>query len=314
MDKDNQIFLMAYPPLPKVDMQQVLAQMSVHDADYLQIAAPSWILSDEYDAAHLRKQLQSLIDLYSHGKVVWAAVVQANQLLWEAMPVSCPAEVVFDPEGQIPIEQLLQTAHALYAVKNTQPDDAELAEYAAHLTVETQYAAKRVPKAISGDRCLYTNTPFIWRLHLPDGVLSLPYFPILVCPDRPDVVTVLPARFWADSALHRYWLEHSHDETVLLSAAMAQQKGHLWRKLPSSVLYPPSAALRNLLNPNAPPHTDNAPSEASKAFLQACLQDVHSDNQQYRQSRVVPMLARVFWWVVKIAGLLLLFSPLWSRS
>ena len=38
---------------------------------------------------------------------------------------------------------------------------------------------------------------FVAQAHLPDGLLSLPSLPVLIDPERPDVVAVLPAfRAW----------------------------------------------------------------------------------------------------------------------
>lgn len=185
------------------DRQLAFAQLDRADIGYLQMIPPDWMTEDE-----LYDQLQQLVELYTKGKVVWAHIVQANKLLFTPeYPYSCPAEIIYDPTGRTPPSYLAEIAHQLYALKDTIPDNPELVDYAKHITDEsTRIIGNNVPDIITS-LPLKTTTMFIWRLHLPNGVLNSA-FPILIS-DTTDEVTVLPAKFW-DKSYYASWIEDSY--------------------------------------------------------------------------------------------------------
>ena len=171
--------------------------MQEKELAYLQIVPPSWMLNND----PLIEQINHLGKLYSEGRLVWAAIVQANKFLFdEDKAFSCPADIVYDPTGRTPSYQLTNVASQLYALKHTTPDDPELRRYAEHVTDEQERHIQRVPSALSA-LPLITTGIFLWRPHLPNGKLSMNIIPILVHDDCEGIVTMLPARFWEGSYL-----------------------------------------------------------------------------------------------------------------
>lgn len=188
--------------LEKDDRKKLLKNFDVIDYAYLQMIKPSWMNRKEL----LTEQLNQLSHLYLEGKVVWACVVQANAMLWtEKDPYSCPAEVVYDPTGKASFAELAEVADTLYSLKYTKPKDPILAEYAEHITNElTRIIGKDVPNVIT-PLPLKISSIFIWRMHLPNGVLQR-FLPILIS-DKTDVTTVLPAVFWHED-IYQDWIDN----------------------------------------------------------------------------------------------------------
>ena len=187
------------------DRQSEFADLDEADLAYLQMMPPSWM-----DGDALYEQMNQLATLYKTGKVVWAHVVQANKMLWTEDEVySCPAEILYDPTGRTPVSHLAEVAHKLYELKHTIPDtnDLELIEYAEHITNEfTRVLGFDIPNSIT-PLPLKSTTVFVWRLHLPNGVLQ-GSFPILIS-DETLEVTILPAKFW-DKDYYDEWIESSY--------------------------------------------------------------------------------------------------------
>lgn len=182
-------------------MQDVLSQMEERELAYLQMTPPLWMPNDL-----LMNQVSSLADLYTKGKVVWAAIVQANATLFDEKQLySNPAMVIYDPKGLASIDHLYDAAHKLFELKNTTPDDSELAEHAERITKERRRDVMHVPLSVS-EYSLRTKAIFIWCPHLPDGVLRYGHFPILLLDDE---ATLLPARFWKDTDLYKNWVAES---------------------------------------------------------------------------------------------------------
>lgn len=196
------------------DMPTALRQTPLADLPYLQILPPYWLLSDP-----LYSQIECLAKLYRNGRVVWAYVVQAPKELYDARDYrsSQPATVVFDPEGRTAVSTLQAVVEHLLALKGggpnsaTDTDDAEIRACAAHLREEDARYIGSVPAAISRQFAapqLCMASVFIWRLHLPNGLLSMPFFPVLT---DGELATVLPARYWQHTDHYRDWLASSPD-------------------------------------------------------------------------------------------------------
>lgn len=186
-----------------IDMKDALSKMEERELEYLQMTPPQWMKGGD---DLLMNQLSSLADLYTKGKIVWAAIVQANTMLFDdKLAYSCPAMIIYDPKGLATVEQLHDAARKLFELKNTEPDDPELAKHAEIITGERKRDSMDVPSSVS-EYSLRTATMFIWRPHLPDGVLRYGHFPILLLDDK---ATLLPARFWRETDLYKSWVEES---------------------------------------------------------------------------------------------------------
>lgn len=228
---DGVDFHQPLPPLPTMTLQfnreRAFANLDKADLAYLQVMPPSWMKDDV-----LYEQLNQLATLYKTGKVVWAYIVQANVMLFSADDVySCPAEIVYDPTGRTPVTYLAEIARELYALKHTTPDsnEPEIVEYAKHITDEsTRMVGFDIPSSIT-PLPLKSTTMFIWRLHLPNGVLHKPAFPILIS-DKTEAVTVLPAKFWDQNYYHE-WMEDSYfHEDMYYGVRKLYDSENRWKK------------------------------------------------------------------------------------
>ena len=214
----------AFPQLDShLNINQAINRLQANQRHYLQTVIPEWMKTDD-----LFSQISAMPKLYREGKVVWAAVVQANNLLFSPdNGASAPAEVVFDPTGQTSPEQLIAARDTLYALKNTQPEDEAARRYAEHLTGESSRLFNFPYPQNLGENDLVCSTVWIWCMHLPDGMLSMPVFPILYHPDTDGRIMPLPARFWPE-ALYRQWIQQSMQEhgsnCDLLPTILAQEK------------------------------------------------------------------------------------------
>ncbi len=172
---------------------------------YLNISTPSWCDSDDDLFATFQNQRL----LMSNGIVVWAHIVQANRLLFEAGNDNCPASVVFSPNVSLKIDpnDLGKVAKALFKLKGTSPIESELKEFADNITDErTRTFGLKVPKSISPRVDLYEASTFVTRKHLPNRILTRPFFPLLIAPRAPYYNIPLPSRYWPPQFVD-YWCQ-----------------------------------------------------------------------------------------------------------
>ena len=210
----------------KFDREAAFANLDKADLAYLQMMPPKWMKKDS-----LYEQMNQLAKLYKTGKVVWAHVVQANKMLWtEEQVYSCPAEILYDPTGRTPVSHLAEVAYELYNLKDTIPDtpDEEILEYAKHITDEfTRVIGFDIPNSIS-PLPLKSTTMFVWRLHVPNGVLKAS-FPILISDETPEI-TILPAKFWSKD-YYDEWIENSYFKAdMYYSVRKIYESENPWKK------------------------------------------------------------------------------------
>lgn len=186
------------PPRPRLP-----AKNEMH---YLLPVPPKWVTESESEP--FSGYFEDRQRVLREGHLVWAAIVQANTMLFDPGPHDHPAEVVYtlDPGQVEDPARLLQVAERIYALKETAPEDEELARLAHHLTVETErlFGQPIVPW-LSNGMDLELSSVMVHRKHLPSGFLRRSVFPILVAPD-PRWVMVLPERYWP-TGLVDWWAE-----------------------------------------------------------------------------------------------------------
>lgn len=188
-----------------VNLPKKLANLKPQQRYYLQIKKPHWMQSDN----ELFPQLQYLGECYREGKVVWGALVQANKQLIQSrnphMPNGYPGEIVYDPTGRTNATELMAYAHKLYELKTKDSDNPELATHGQRLKNEREYVIGRPYPSSLTNLPLRISTVFFWRHHLPNGLLSQSFFPILIHDKYKGVATPLPSRFWKQQFIE-YWL------------------------------------------------------------------------------------------------------------
>jgi hypothetical protein len=156
-------------------------------------ARPPWMQDD--DALSEIYARQAL--LLSQGRVSWAALIMANQLMFQPGNTDCPGMLVhaagdyFDAHPN----ELHVIARCIGELKSTDPADPQLLNLAKLLRTEMDRGMSvPLPGGIS-DRPLLTSTFMLMRKHIPGGVMGCRIFPILSHPDTPAVM-MLPFEFW----------------------------------------------------------------------------------------------------------------------
>ena len=187
------------PPTLAIDPTACFKSLRQDEMPYAWIPAPAWIERDD-----LKKAFYRYRDLWFGGRVVWGRIVQANTDLFAEGEADLPGEVIYDPGGTLRHVDLIEPARALLALKGTRPADRALRDFAEYFEAGSLRAmGKQVPESITPHRLLVSSILF-HRRHLPDGKLSLSYFPVLVNDKYPGVVMVLPSRWWPDELTGRW--------------------------------------------------------------------------------------------------------------
>lgn len=206
-----------------LDLKKKLHDLGMQQRYYLQIRKPTHIEDDKSNP--IFKQVSALSDLYKEGKVVWAALVQANQSLYlpkHRNKFTSWGEVIYDPTGRTHIRELLTLAEKLSQLKETIPYIADQIRHARRLSNETEAVSGiDYPKSLSKLPVKVSSIMF-WRKHLPNGLLSQGFFPILISEKYEGAVTVLPSRLWPEEYVEAW-----------LSAARQEFDGHDFNIMPN---------------------------------------------------------------------------------
>ena len=181
----------------------------------VEIRRPQWLPGDK-----LEYLFDNLPELLRNGRVVWGAVVQANQTLFKRSTNNgAPGEVVYDPLGRIPRGDLVEFAHRIYALKESAPENRDLMPVHEHLTSEMTRAFGMDIATSFIAYPVKLSTTYFDRQHLPHGKLVLSVLPLLLHDGCPSAVIPLPAKFWPSDLLAEW------DAAQQASAAIAAAQG-----------------------------------------------------------------------------------------
>jgi hypothetical protein len=167
------------------------------------IPRPIWSYRDD-----LSRWFSGIGDLHRDGRLTWGHIVQVNEVLFTSGPFNAPGEVIYTESDQVCSSPSLMApiTHALFALKGTSPADPDEARVAKHLTNEyTRAFGMKVPRSITGANPFRLSTIMFCRRHLPNGILSLPYFPLLVSTNGNGVAGVVPSKYWPEE-FRRLWI------------------------------------------------------------------------------------------------------------
>ena len=209
------------------DLAKHILQASHHEQSYFQVYVSDNLIKDE-----LYRQVEATEDLYRYGKVVWGVVIKSDAALTEPMSeeerdtpfanhrVSC-ADILFDPSGQARVEDLQAKASQLMDAVGTvnQPPNAtpDLAFYQLHCQDDTSRVFNLAYPASIAVTNYRITTSWIWRRHLPNGMLSNSVVPIIIHTDayqnkaEQGEIMVLPSQLW-DKAYYHYWLSLAYEQ------------------------------------------------------------------------------------------------------
>lgn len=203
------------------DLPKYVLDMSEQQRSYLQALAPNRLLNDE-----LFSQAHAMMHLYRFGKVVWGAVVSADEKLYQPTTEVIDfdnfliAEIVYDPTGQTDVKTLHHLANNLQKLQNL--DTSQLPADQAFVSLHLQDGRSRLfahpyPPSLATTPCVISST-WVWRRHLPNAMLSDSLVPIVIDAktDSPHTgrVMVLPSRFWQlkqtdNQSFYQHWLAKS---------------------------------------------------------------------------------------------------------
>lgn len=168
-------------PAPRRDLS------SAHAVDW-----PLWAKTDPRFVALCRQEPK----VWRDGQVRLAAIVQANNQLFQPGPNGHPANIAysFDPLFDNDIDSLLLVARAVYDLKG-RSGLKPIAQFIAdqlqsELCFDNDLPAP--PELTSGTDVTLTNL-FFDRNHLPDGVLRTPVVPVLT---HKGITGALLLPFW----------------------------------------------------------------------------------------------------------------------
>ncbi len=140
--------------------------------------------------------------LFESGKICYAALVQANDILFSYFPhKDAPASFVysFDPYFEEYPEDLLVVARMLFEYKYAPTTDIpeEYQKIAAVITNEYDRSSFEFEVNIGGvNRRITFGTTIVFRRHLAKGKLGSPLLPIISAPDKTDAFIILPKKYW----------------------------------------------------------------------------------------------------------------------
>ena len=169
---------------------------------YLSQSPPIWINPSEPLWRYFDDRNRILRD----GRLVWGAIVQANDRLFSPGLHDAPGDVVYslDRERADDTAALAQLAHRIFALKGTMPEDEERAKLAHHLTDEMERVfGLPVPAGLGNGVAHELSVVMVHRKHLPSGCLKRMILPVLVVSD-PRRVMILPAKYWP-TGLVKWW-------------------------------------------------------------------------------------------------------------
>lgn len=145
----------------------------------------------------IRYVLDNAEHLLEHGRVVWGTFVRANKdLFTPKYVIGACADVIYDPSGRLPVEDLLAIAEKLPALAEQHQANPSFAPIARHLADESNPVfAMALPTALCPQPLLMSST-YIDQTFLPDGMLTVRHFPLLISDSYPGAVIILPWQTW----------------------------------------------------------------------------------------------------------------------
>ncbi|MCO4780823.1 MAG: DUF695 domain-containing protein [Candidatus Cloacimonetes bacterium] len=166
---------------------------------YLKVSKPLWAYDEDSKSDKLNLLFENYKDVFINGIIVWAKVIQANQLVWEPGDDDVPGEIVysFDEAINKNPKYLIPVAKKLFALKETKPEDRKLREIADYLTNErTRVFGLLVPSSLSEQHTCRISTTFFVTKHLHESYLKSSLIPVFVSPGKPYLAMPVPCKYW----------------------------------------------------------------------------------------------------------------------
>jgi TPR repeat protein len=206
-------FQQPLPPLVAaawpIDVAKQVRESSPQVQAKLDIMQPPWAAGDA-----LCRQFDNARVLLQEGRVVWGALIQANNALFQPHPEGgAPGEVLYDPLGRAPTDVLEAVSKVIFGLKGKAFDEPDFAYFSNYLADEhIRVFGLDVPTTIV-PYPLKVSSIYFDRQHLPGGLLAQRLLPILISDAHPGVATPLPKVFWPDY-LRSQWAPNDVNDTI----------------------------------------------------------------------------------------------------
>ena len=187
------------------------------------LTPPRWLKPEDLIARIYQSQRQILRD----GRARWAAIVQANALLFRPGLETCPSQIVYSPDNSVPLPELMRIAGETFALKDTKPVDPAARRIADMLTDERERALDwPLPRNLTNGRNVVTTVAMIQRDQVPGGFLGMNYFPIVADPTT-SMALLIPSEFWPED----FWDEwKSNTDSVPIAQLTPRAAAELRRR------------------------------------------------------------------------------------
>lgn len=174
-----------------------------------------WLMADL-----LGEIYESAETLLEKGEVYYAAVIQANTLLFKRFPCwDCPMEIIYSTEDFLNENPyfIQNTAHYIYSFKNR--DDDEVPSPIKTIGVSDEYQRDfKTPIVMSEliepssdefieqlrKSVLYCSSVMVFRKYIPKKTIKGNIVPIIVSPYCRSIM-VLPKKYWTEGFIKNYW-------------------------------------------------------------------------------------------------------------
>lgn len=185
-----------------IQIQDEILKLPKKYRRYLQVEIPQWLIGDE-----LYKQILAMPTLYQQGKIVWGCVVDTPEVMYHAGDEHCVGEIIYDPTGRTTPSKLVELAQQLYQLRGKKARHSDQLMYIQHTNTEHSRLSYHPYPASLSEHPIRISNIWFWQDHLPNGMLSMSYFPIIICHDEKYLgqAMVLPAWFWPKK-LRDEWL------------------------------------------------------------------------------------------------------------
>jgi len=142
------------------------------------------------------------------GKVTYAYLVQANEILFKKTPPrNAPANVIFgmDEYYDSHPEELARLASELFRYKNKSNVPPELRQLTDAITGEMERLFNiPLPLSMTGGKTVYFTTIMVQRNHLPEKRIISSLFPLVCDPDNFKTSIILPKAYWPNNFIRAY--------------------------------------------------------------------------------------------------------------
>ena len=181
-------------------LEQMRANYAANPKKNEFLMRPSWMgLGDELGVIYKEKK-----QLLTEGVVCYAAVVQANDILFRWAFGDLPANLIYSTDEAVcrDPELLYKLAQQLFSYKDVPLEQVpESWREIARVITDERDRSSFAFRAMTTDGFAvntYFNANMIFRKHLPGMVLRSGLLPVLACPGKCTSVLVLPKQYWTD--------------------------------------------------------------------------------------------------------------------